>query len=105
MEEMLKRYGIERPFCGADVGDGWHALIERLIVDLIALGWNKELDQVKEKFGRLRFYTGEISEQCRDRICEAERESARTCEVCGEPGEIKLACLCEKHWQQREAKK
>jgi replicative DNA helicase Mcm len=33
------------------VGEGWYPIIKELIVDLIALGWDKQTCQVKEKFG------------------------------------------------------
>ena len=34
-----------------DVDEGWYELIKDLIDDLIKLGWNKQVCQVKEKFG------------------------------------------------------
>lgn len=43
--------------------------------------------QVKEKFGGLRFYAGGISSAMREFIDEAEKESFRTCEDCGAPGQ------------------
>ena len=85
-EELLKKYEIPYPRCGAGVGDGWLPLLERLIVDLIALGWNKECAQIKEKFGGLRFYLDYTSPALDARIDQAETESLRTCEVCGAPG-------------------
>ena len=36
-----------------DVQVGWYPLIKDLINDLIKLGWNKQVCQVKEKFGGL----------------------------------------------------
>jgi hypothetical protein len=73
---------------------GWIPLLDRLAEDLIALGWDRSLDQVKEKFGGLRFYIGTasppLSRDVRDRIHRritwAEAESLRTCEQCGAPG-------------------
>ena len=84
---LLDKYGISPPPCGAQVGPGWVPLLERLIMDLIALGWDRDCHQVKEKFGGLRFYTGPVSEACFQRIREAESESMRTCTVCGGPAD------------------
>ena len=39
-----------------DVQVGWYPLIKNLIDELITLGWDKKVTQVKEKFGGLRFY-------------------------------------------------
>jgi hypothetical protein len=77
------------------VRPGWIPILDRLAPDLVALGWDRTLDQVKQKFGGLRFY---ISRRSREplspdaisaitrRIDEATAESFRTCEVCGAPG-------------------
>ena len=57
--------------------------------------------QVKEKFGGLRFYYNGGDEFVDKLIREAEAESVRTCETCGEPGGIKtrnrwMVCRCSK---------
>lgn len=72
-----------------EVEDGWMQLLKDLIQDLIQLGWNRQICQVKEKFGGLRFYINEGSEAVHARIREAEDLSLRTCEVTGEPGELR----------------
>jgi hypothetical protein len=77
-------------------GDGWFDIVWRLCEGLETLVAETEkatrrpfeVLQVKEKFGGLRFY---VSHQHRtdpilQRIEAAERESLRTCEVCGQPG-------------------
>jgi hypothetical protein len=86
-------------FC---VGDGWFPIIWRLSQKLepIAQVDGLRAEQVKEKFGSLRFYTNIDAPEIDAAIEEAERESARTCEKCGEPGKIGgkhwAKCLCEK---------
>lgn len=70
------------------VGSGWSAIIDKLIDDLIELGWDGQLDQVKEKFGGLRFYTGAGTHDIFQRIMEAEKESFKTCEHCGKNGTL-----------------
>jgi hypothetical protein len=43
--------------------------------------------QVKEKFGTLRFYLDNGTQEMYKLVREAERESAETCEDCGQRGE------------------
>jgi hypothetical protein len=84
---------------GFDHGDGWFDLEWRLCQDIETIldvdSPKYKLFQVKEKFGTLRWYDGlgedaapEKSVAVAKRITEAEKESARTCEVCGKPGHI-----------------
>ena len=83
------------------VGPGWLGIIKRLIEDLIELGWDKEICQVKEKFGGLRFYINTGSEEIWNRIRLAESASYITCEKCGELGQLRgngwISTLCEAH--------
>lgn len=88
------------------VSSGWYPLIKKLIEDLIKLGWNKQVCQVKEKFGGLRFYINEGSKEIHDRISEAEKLSYKTCEMCGEEGELRtkirwFTTLCNKHYDEK----
>ena len=69
---------------------------------MISLGWNKQITQVKEKFGGLCFYTNELPEGSIYFIIEADKESRTVCEICGEPGETVnkkgwYYTLCENH--------
>ena len=68
---------------------GWFPLIKDLITDLIELGWNKEVCQVKEKFGGLRFYINDGSDEVFNRIHKAEKESFTICEITGKVGELR----------------
>ena len=90
-----------------EVGPGWVPILDRLAEDLIKMGWDRDLHQVKEKFGTLRFYVGRSTEEMEDRISQAEDESAVTCEECGAPGKtggrgwIKTLCSdCRKKWDE-----
>ena len=90
-----------------DCNEGWYPLIQRLIEDLIDLGWDKQVTQVKEKFGGLRFYVNSCSTEMLDRISEAERESYTICENCGASGEVRRdlvwhSTLCDAHYQQNK---
>lgn len=88
-QDLLDKYGIASPPCGVSYPPGWVPLIEALLKDLLALGWDKDCQQVKEKFGGLRFYVGEETPEIRQRISLAESESFEVCPVCGAPGSTK----------------
>ena len=67
---------------------------------LIELGWDKQICQVKEKFGGLRFYINEGSDEIYKRIVRAEDDSYKICEVTGDVGELRTdigwyRTLCE----------
>jgi hypothetical protein len=86
---------------------GWNIIIKNLIEDLIELGWDKKIVQVKEKFGGLRFYVVNGSDEIYDRISTAEKESYKTCEKCGEKGELRndigwYLTLCENHYNEKK---
>ena len=84
------------------VGEGWYQIIKDLIDDLIKMGWDKNVVQVKEKFGGLRFYIDKGSDEIYRRIAQAEKDSYETCEKCGNKGELRkdtgwYFTLCEEH--------
>lgn len=57
--------------------------------------------QVKEKFGTLRFYYDGGDDYIRGLASMAEAMSARTCEICGNPGKSRgggwIRTLCDEH--------
>lgn len=76
-----------------NVGEGWQPLLEDLHAKLLALDPRYEIQQIKEKFGGLRYYIspsesldGETWKQIQDLTAEAELKSYVICEDCGEPG-------------------
>lgn len=73
-----------------ECGSGWNKLICDLIQNLIDIGWDKKIAQIKEKFGTLRFYPGGCTEEQWKLIEEAERKSATICEYCGTTENVKL---------------
>jgi len=84
---------------GFEVGEGWYELIYNASVDIesvvqemknrgIAEHNLHSAVQVKEKFGALRFYVDNETEQISDIIEKAEALSAVTCDTCGKPGKI-----------------
>jgi hypothetical protein len=62
-------------------------LFERLVEDLIAMGWKRTLLSVKEKYGSLSFFAADLTSEMSARIDQAELESDTTCQACGAPGE------------------
>lgn len=84
MRENLMCFGFEH-------GDGWFDLEWKLCEALEALGVGAEykLFQIKEKYGTLRWYDSDVSEAVHVLVHEAEKESAKTCEECGQPGTIR----------------
>jgi hypothetical protein len=95
---------------GFDVGDGWEPLIRRLSERLSALIAALPEDergpfyvvQAKQKFGSLRYYMACETDEMTAAIRDAERESVRTCETCGEPGTRRtkggwMTVACDEH--------
>ena len=87
---------------------GWEDIIRRLLLDLDKpeMVWSNHITQVKEKFGTLRFYIGSATDPVFKRIAQAEKESAVTCQVCGNPGKLRpdgwWETLCDEHAGGRE---
>jgi hypothetical protein len=75
-----------------NVGPGWAPILDDLFVKLFHIGWDGNIQQIKEKFGDLRLYLGcnltnSVAIDIFDDLVEAaEARSSRFCERCGEPG-------------------
>lgn len=84
---------------GFDCGDGWFNILNQLMGNIQHhIDWKNRngevvpqvtLDQVKEKFGTLRFYYTGGDEYIHGMVALAEAMSGVTCESCGNPGERK----------------
>jgi hypothetical protein len=82
---------------GFDCGDGWYNILDQLMSNIQHhIDWkNKKeevvaqvtLDQVKEKFGTLRFYYTGGDDAIDGMVRMAESMSGVTCEGCGNVGE------------------
>jgi hypothetical protein len=119
---------------GFDCGDGWYHIIRALCSNIqhhidwkekqrdVAIRFNSTasaedmrsvpdvipqvtVDQVKEKFGTLRFYYTGGDDYIDGLVSMAEAMSGVTCEECGNPGSTLgrgwLTTLCEKHAEER----
>lgn len=102
--------------CGKylSVDPGWYQLVFDLDREIAALAPEYELYQVKEKFGGLRYYVGEIPPEVWDQVRAikdaAEAHSYRVCEVCGVedasvttegPGWIRTLCAKDRAERSR----
>jgi hypothetical protein len=103
---------------GFECGDGWFTILDQLMSNIQHhIDWNNKnfekgykqykqvpqvtLDQVKEKFGTLRFYYQGGDDEISGMVRMAESMSAVTCEQCGNPGTTGgqgwISTLCETH--------
>jgi len=68
--------------------------------------WWPRASQVKEKFGTLRFYLTQGTEEMYAVTDEAERKSALTCETCGQTAKLRghgwLSTRCASCWKKMQ---
>jgi hypothetical protein len=81
---------VETLLTQCQCGIGWHPLIRELLERLCDSQWDGRIDQIKEKFGCLRFYIPEANDQQIEIIDEYEQRSRDHCEFCG-AGPARLA--------------
>lgn len=89
---------------GFECGDGWFELIKELSEKLEPLG--VEALQVKEKWGTLRFYLTNATDEAWDLVEAAEEASESICEECGAPGKMRdehlwVLTLCDQCDKER----
>ena len=110
---------METTMCwGFECGGGWYNILNLLMSNIQHYtDWNNKnfekgytqykqvpqltLDQVKEKFGTLRFYYTGGDEHISGMVRMAESMSGVTCEKCGSPGERRgsgwIYTACDAH--------
>ena len=97
---------------GFECGDGWFNILDQLMGNIQHhIDWKNKngevvhqvtLNQVKEKFGTLRFYYSGGDDYIDGMVTLAESMSGVTCEECGLPGTqtqggwIKTACAAHR---------
>ena len=101
---------------GFEHSDGWYNIIDLLCNNIQRyLDWKNKTEevvpqvvaeQVKEKFGTLRFYYRGGDDYTRGLVSMAESMSGVTCEVCGGSGKQRgggwIKTLCDEHTKGRE---
>ncbi len=131
MEEKYPEM-FSQPYGGFAVGAGWWPIIEALCRQIDSYTkWRNNtresllkdnphnypipekvpqvvVEQIKEKFGGLRFYYQGGDEFIRGLETMAELWAGHTCEECGKPGERRsggwIRTLCDEHEAERQAK-
>lgn len=103
MNEWLPE-GFPEPAISSGVGKGWWPLIQEVHEKLLAIDPNYKVDQVKEKFGGLRYYWSsdlDMYDQFNAIVGEAEERSTTICETCGKPGKLRpggwVLTECDEH--------
>lgn len=95
LQQWVDKWQISYNLRSGTVGLGWMPLLDELAEALISAGWNRKLDQVKEKFGGLRVYIDDDNRnilsidqynKLMDIIDDMEQRSYTICEDCGAPG-------------------
>ena len=91
---------------GVDTGNGWFDLIKKLSEDITKISPETEAVQVKEKFGGLRFYVVNATDEVYKLIDKAEDESFKICEKCGSRENVTtegrwVFTLCDKCWDNK----
>lgn len=92
------------------VGPGWKSLLLTMFADLFSLGWDGRILQVKQKFGYLRCYLAESTEDIHKIVSNYTSLSGKTCEVCGAFGQVEsiggyYMALCENHYKEKREKR
>jgi hypothetical protein len=110
------------PYGGFAVGPGWWPIIESLCANIQSHTdwWNKNretrpvveqvvVEQIKEKFGGLRFYYSGGDDTVAGMVRMAEAWASVTCEDCGVPGISRsggwIKTLCERHEAERQERR
>lgn len=104
-------------FWGCEHESGWFNIVDSLCKEIVRhINWKHRdtpederpyplIEQVKEKFGSLRFYVDREDSEISAMISLAEEMSSRICEVCGSPGTLRpggwVKTLCDKHAEER----
>lgn len=119
-----------RPFGGFAIGPGWYQIIRSLCRNIQSYIDSRDchrlslmksnpmnralpeqieqvtVDQIKEKFGGLRFYYSGGDEKIDGMVTMAESWAAHTCETCGKPGKSRdggwIQTLCDEHEAERQ---
>ena len=109
---------FENKYGGFAVGAGWYPILEALCANIQShIDWrNREnetvpqvvVEQIKEKFGGLRFYYQGGDEQIHGMVRMAEAWADASCEECGAPGKSRnggwIRTLCDLHEAEHQAK-
>ena len=111
LNELPKKYPKlfnNKPFY-FECGDGWYDLLDTLCAHIEHhIEWknknmNIQINQIKEKFGELRFYCSGIDGDLYPVIDYASSLSRKICEICGNRGKLRNEhgwryTACDEHY-------
>ena len=113
-QKLLDKYPklfSNQQFWGFECGDGWYDILDNLCGAITQYTHDPDevyVDQIKEKFGRLRFYLSREDDVMHGMITLAEYMSGHTCETCGKRGKTRggswMVTLCDEHHEARIAR-
>ena len=113
-QKLLDKYPklfSNQHFWGFECGDGWYDILDHLCGAITQYTHDPDevyVDQIKEKFGRLRFYLSREDDVMHGMITLAEYMSGHICETCGERGKTRggswMVTLCDEHHEARIAR-
>lgn len=97
----------------AQVGPGWEPLVDELHARVLEIDPGIVVEQVKEKFGGLRYYfrADDGNQRINALVAQYEKRASETCEWCGASAETEpnkrgwLKTLCPPHreaWDREE---
>ena len=115
MEERFPKMFAE-PYGGFCCGEGWWPILTNLCANIQHhLDWKNKnsevvpqvtVNQIKEKFGGLRFYYDGGDDKIQGMVRMAEAWADAVCEDCGAPATKKttgwIRNVCDKHFEERE---
>jgi len=118
MEERFPKM-FEGKYGGFAVGEGWWHIIESLCANIQShTDWKVkqgkvisqvEVNQIKEKFGGLRFYYSGGDDEISGMVRMAESWADRSCEECGSIGTTRnggwIKTLCDRHEAERQERR
>lgn len=113
---------LKKPYGGFAIGTGWWAIIESLCTNIQSyIDWQNKnhekhpvvsqvvVDQIKEKFGGLRFYYQGGDDTIHGMVRMAEAWADHSCETCGAPGTRRsgnwIRTLCDLHEEEYQQAK
>lgn len=123
MEERFPEM-FSKPYGGFCVGKGWWPILEAICANIQShIDWQQEqmtrfnrgegcpqvrVQQIKEKFGGLRFYYTGGDDYIQGLVRMAEAWAAQSCEECGRPGKARgggwVRTLCDEHAEEQARK-
>ena len=117
-KQMTAKYPaiFSQPYGDFAVGKGWWPILESLCANIQShIDWKAKqgqfvpqvvVEQIKEKFGGLRFYYNGGDNTVDGMVRMAESWAGKSCETCGSPGKQRqggwIRTLCDQHEEDRQ---